>query len=84
MFKSNMELLEGGSGTVSLPKKLIWNQLVLTKVGIFCLGVMVGKDYNHELTQEEGFFFGKQMCFCKEDEESLEHFLLHCLKVWYV
>lgn len=33
--ESNMDQLEGGRGAVLFPKRLVWNELVPTKVGLF-------------------------------------------------
>ena len=34
--KSNVDVLEGGIGVVSFPKRLVWNQPVPTKVAFLC------------------------------------------------
>ena len=33
--RSNLDVLEGGRGAEPFPKRLVWNQLVPTKVGFF-------------------------------------------------
>lgn len=41
VVKSNKDMLEGGRGAVSFPKKLVWNQRNTTKVG-FLFGNLSG------------------------------------------
>ena len=44
--KSSYDLLEGGRQHL-VPVKMIWNPLVPTKVGFFCVGGVVGEDFDY-------------------------------------
>ena len=52
--KSNMDMLEGGIGDTSFPRRLVWNQLVHSKVG-FCVGRLVGQGNDFGPTEEKRF-----------------------------
>ena len=47
--KSSYDLLEGGRQQL-VPFKMIWNSLVPTKVGFFCVGGLVGEDFDYGST----------------------------------
>lgn len=32
--------------------------------------------------KRRGFSLANRCCFCGEDEENLEHLLIHCYKIW--
>ena len=46
--KTCFDLLEGGRQLL-VPIKMLWNPIVPTKVGFFCLGSLVGQDSDHGL-----------------------------------
>ncbi|RVW85171.1 Transposon TX1 uncharacterized 149 kDa protein [Vitis vinifera] len=67
------------SGAVLFPWRIIWSPCVPTKVGFFCLGSFLGEDANPRSTQKEGLDFSR--CFlCCDDEETINHILIHCPK----
>ena len=53
--KSSFDLLEGGIQQL-VPVKMIWNSIVPTKVGVFCVGDFVGKDSDYGLAKEKRLF----------------------------
>ena len=67
--------LESGS-LVSFPKWVLWNSWVPSKVDFFCVGPSWSKVFSLDQIQKKGWFLVR--CFlCKEEEESIDHILLH-------
>ena len=51
--RSNLDVLEGGRGAEPFPKRMVWNQLVPTKIGFFCVGSLVGQGFDFGSTKEK-------------------------------
>ena len=66
----------------SVPIKMLWNPIVPTKVGFFAWEVWWGKILTMDKLKKRGFSLASRCALCGKDEESLEHLLIHCPKVW--
>ena len=82
IVKSNMDMLEGGIGAISFPRRLVWNQLMPSKVGFFVWEAWWGKVMTLDQLKRRGFSLANRCCFCGDDEENIEHLLIHCTKIW--
>ena len=79
--KANYRHLEGDlSG--SIPTSLIWNNCVPPKVSVFIWEVWTGKVLTMYQLEKRGFQLASRCPLCKEDEENIDHLLLHCPLVW--
>ena len=79
--KSNLYVLEGGRGAEPFPKRLVWNKLVPTKVGFFVWEACWGKVLTLDQLKRIGFSLANRFYRCGEEEENIDHLLIHCLKI---
>ena len=66
----------------SIPTSLIWNNCVPPKVSVFTWEVRWGKVLTMDQLKKRGFQLASRCPMCKEDEENIDHLLLHCPLVW--
>ena len=61
---------------------MLWNPIVPTKVGFFAWKVWWGKILNMDQLKKRGYSLASRCPLCGKVEETLEHLLIHCPKVW--
>ena len=66
----------------NFPKKLIWNICIPTKVSFFAWEAWWGKVLTVEQLKKRGRQLASRCPLFGKDEESLDHLLLHCTKVY--
>ena len=69
--------LESRRGMV-FPSKVIWNTWVLPKAGIFAWEATWNKILTLDNVQKRGWAVANKCYLCKREEESTDHFLIHC------
>ena len=60
---------------------MVWNQLVPTKVGFFVWEAWWGKVLTLDQLKRRGFSLANRCYLCGEEEENVDHLLIHCLKI---
>ena len=66
----------------NFPRKLIWNNCIPTKISIFAWEVWWGKILTMKQLKKRGRHLATRCPLCGKHEESLDHLLLHCPKVY--
>ena len=66
---------------ISFSKSVVWNLWVPSKVNFFAWEATMGKVLTIDQLQKRGWSLVNRCFLCKEEEESIDHTLLHCLKV---
>ena len=61
---------------------MIWNPIVPTKVEFFVWEVWWGKILTMDQLKKCGFSLASKCPFCGQKKEALEHFFIHCAKIW--
>ena len=79
--KTCFDLLEGGRQQL-VPFKMLWNPIVPTKV-VSLLGKFAwDRILTLDQLKKRGFSLASRCPLCGKVEETLEHLLIHCPKVW--
>ena len=66
------------SPACDFPHRLIWNSVVPPKMGIFTWEVAWGKVLTLDNLKRRGMTFANRCFMCEEDEETIDHLLIHC------
>ena len=60
------------------PYRLIWNPVVPPKIGVFAWEATWGKVLTLDQLRRRGMIFVNRCFMCGEDEENIDHLLIHC------
>ena len=66
----------------NFPRKLIWNNCIHPKVSFFVWEAWWGKVLTMEQLKKRGRHLASRCPLCGKEEESLDHLLLYCTKVY--
>ena len=66
------------SPACDFPHRLIWNSVVPSKMGIFSWEAAWGKILTLDNLKRRGMTFANRCFLCEEDEETIDHLLIHC------
>ncbi|RVW48620.1 Transposon TX1 uncharacterized 149 kDa protein [Vitis vinifera] len=77
--KSLYNTLDSG-GAVPFPWRIIWSPCVPTKVGFFAWEASWGKVLTQDQLKRRGWFLANRCFLCCDDEETINHILIHCPK----
>ena len=66
------------SPTIDFPYRLVWNPVVPSKIGFFAWEVSWGKVLMLDQLKRRGMTFANRCFMCEEDEETIDHLLIHC------
>ena len=66
------------SPTCDFPHRLIWNSVVPSKMEIFSWEAAWGKILTLDNLKRRGMAFANICFLCEEDEETIDHLLIHC------
>ena len=75
--KSLYLALEAGCLT-RFPSGLIWNENVQPKISCFAWEATWGKALTLDMVQKRGWALANRCFLCLENEETIDHLLLHC------
>ena len=64
------------------PYKMLWNSLILSKVGFFAWEAWCSKVLTSTQLKKRGFQLASKCPFCGREEEEVEHILIHCPAIW--
>ncbi|RVW24664.1 putative ribonuclease H protein [Vitis vinifera] len=78
--KSLYNTLDSG-GAVSFPWRIIWSPCVPTKVGFFAWEASWGKVLTQDQLKRRGWSLANRCFLCCDDEETINHILIHCPKL---
>ena len=65
---------------IEFPIRLVWNPVVSPKIGFFAWEVSWGKVLTWDQLKHRGRALENRCFMCEEDEETIEHLLIHCKK----
>ncbi|RVX20185.1 Transposon TX1 uncharacterized 149 kDa protein [Vitis vinifera] len=77
--KSLYNTLDSG-GAVPFPWRIIWSPCVPTKVGFFAWEASWGKVLTQDQLKRRGWILANRCFLCCDDEETINHILIHCPK----
>ncbi|RVX00739.1 putative ribonuclease H protein [Vitis vinifera] len=77
--KSLYNTLDSG-GAVPFPWRIIWSPCVPTKVGFFAWEASWGKVLTQDQLKRRGWILANRCFLCCDDEETINHVLIHCPK----
>ena len=60
------------------PYRLVWNPVVPPKIGVFAWEAAWGKVLTLDQLKRRGMTFANRCFLCEEDEETIDHLLIHC------
>ena len=66
------------SPAIDFPYRLIWNPIVPPKIGVFAWEATWGKVLTIDQLKRRGMTLVNRCFMCEEDEENIEHLLIHC------
>ena len=66
------------SPAIDFPHHLIWNPVVPPKIGVFAWEATWGKVLTLDKLKRRGMTLVNRCFMCKEDQENIDHLLLHC------
>ena len=66
------------SPTCDFPHRLIWNSITPPKMGIFSWEAARGKILTLDNLKRRGVAFANRCFMCEEEEETVDHLLIHC------
>ena len=75
--KSMYKGLEG-SLALDFPHRLVWNPVVPPKTGVFAWEAAWGKVLTLDQLKRRGMTFANRCFMCEEEEETIDHLLIHC------
>ena len=73
------------SPAIEFPYRSVWNSTVPLKIGFFTWEASWGKVLTLDQLKRRGRALANRCFLCEEDEETIEHMLIHCSKarmVW--
>ena len=66
------------SPAFNIPHRLIWNSVVPPKIGVFAWEAAWGKVLTLDQLKRRGMTFANRCFMCEEEEETIDHLLIHC------
>ena len=66
------------SPAFDFPYRLVWNPVVPQKIGVFAWEATWGKVLTLDQLKRRGMTFANRCFLCEEDEETIDHLLIHC------
>ena len=60
------------------PHRLVWNSVVPQKIGVFAWEAAWGKVLTLDQLKRRGITFANRCNMCEEEEETIDHLLIHC------
>ena len=66
------------SPAFDFPYRLIWNPVAPTKIGVFAWEATWGKVLTLDQLKRRGMILVNRCFMCGEDEENIDHLLIHC------
>ena len=66
------------SPAFDFPYRLVWNPVVPLKIGVFAWEAALGKVLTLDQLKRRGMTFANRCFMCKEEEETIDHLLIHC------
>ena len=66
------------SPTVEFPYRLVWNPVVPPKIEVFAWEASWGKALTMDQLKRQGLTLVNRYVMCEEDEETIDHLLIHC------
>ena len=66
------------SPAIDFPYRLIWNPVVPPKIGVFAWEATWGKVLTFDQLKRRGMSLVNRCFMCEEDEENIDHILIHC------
>ena len=60
------------------PHRIVWNLVVPPKIGVFAWEVAWGKVLTLDQLKRRGMSFANKCFMCEEEEETIDHLLIHC------
>ena len=66
------------SPAVEFPYRLVWNPAVPPKIGVFSWETSWGKVLTIDQLKRRGLTLVNRCVMCEEDEETIDHLLIHC------
>ena len=66
------------SPAIDFPYRLIWNPIVPPKIGVFAWEATWGKVLTIDQLKRRGMTLVNRCFMCEEDEENIDHLLIHC------
>ena len=66
------------SPAFDLPYRLVWNPVVPLKIGVFAWEAAWGKVLTLDQLKRHGMTFANRCFMCEEEEETIDHLLIHC------
>ena len=66
------------SPAIDFPYRLIWNSVVPPKIGVFAWEATWGKVLTLDQLKRRGMTLVNRCFMCEEDEENIDHLLIHC------
>ena len=66
------------SPAIDFPYRLIWNLVVPPKIGVFAWEATLGKVLTLDQLKRRGMSLVNRCFMCEEDEENIDHLLIHC------
>ena len=66
------------SPAFDFPHCLVWNPVVSQKIGVFAWEATWGKVLTLDQLKRRGMTFANRCFMCEEEEETIDHLLIHC------
>ena len=66
------------SPAFDFPHRLIWNPVVPQKIGVFAWEAAWGKVLTLDQLKRRGMTFANRCFMCEEEEETIDHLMIHC------
>ena len=63
---------------LDFPHRLVWNPVAPPKIGVFAWEAAWGKVLTLDQLKRRGMNFTNRCFMCKEEEETIDHLLIHC------
>ena len=66
------------SPALDFPHRLVWNSVAPPKTGVFAWEAAWGKVLTMDQLKRRGMTFANRCFMCEEEEETIDHLLIHC------
>ena len=66
------------SPSFDFPHRIVWNSVVPPKIGVFAWEAAWGKVLTIDQLKRRGMYFANRCFMCEEEEENIDHLLIHC------
>ena len=66
------------SPAFDFPYRLVWNPVVPQKIGVFAWEAAWGKVLTLDQLKRRGMIVANRCFMCEEEEENIDHLLIHC------